>query len=138
MAGTKPTGAMVLSVIGGFFILLGGVALLFLGALVGALLSGLSIVPLGADPVAMLNTLGALGILFGLIDVALGVVMFIKPGLSKILGAVVLVVSLASIVSLGGFFLGLILGLVGGIMALIWKPNVAPAAYAPAMAPPTQ
>jgi hypothetical protein len=129
---------MVLSVIGGFFILLGGVALLFLGALVGALLSGLSIVPLGADPVAMLNTLGALGILFGLIDVALGVVMFIKPGLSKILGAVVLVVSLASIVSLGGFFLGLILGLVGGIMALIWKPNVAPAAYAPAMAPPTQ
>lgn len=141
MAGDKPTGAMVLSVIGGLFILLGGIALLFVGAILAAIMGAFlgSFSFLGPDPVAIVNTMGILGVVFGLIDVALGVVMFVKPGLSKILGAVVLVVSLASIIGLGGFILGLILGVVGGILGIAWKPSpAAAAAYQPAMAPPPE
>jgi len=141
MAGTKPTGAMVLSVVGGIFILLGGITLLFVGAILAALLGAFvgSFSFLGPDPIAIVNTMGILGVVFGLIDMALGIVMFVKPGLSKVLGAVVLVVSLVSIIALGGFFLGLILGVVGGILGLLWKPSPeATAAYQPAMAPPPQ
>ncbi|HKZ99276.1 MAG TPA: DUF6114 domain-containing protein [Thermoplasmata archaeon] len=132
---------MVLSVVGGIFILLGGITLLFVGAILAALLGAFvgSFSFLGPDPIAIVNTMGILGVVFGLIDMALGIVMFVKPGLSKVLGAVVLVVSLVSIIALGGFFLGLILGVVGGILGLLWKPSPeATAAYQPAMAPPPQ
>ncbi len=38
-------------------------------------------------------------------------------------GILVLVFSIISIIGGGGFILGFILGLVGGILALAWKPR---------------
>jgi hypothetical protein len=128
---------MVLSVIAGLFIFLGGIALLFVGAILAALLAFLP-VPLGVDPVGTINLLGTLGIVFGLVDVALGVMMFVKPALTKVFGAIVLVVSLLSILALGGFFVGMILGLVGGILGIIFKPEPVMAAYPAPAAPPMQ
>ncbi len=122
MAGKRPTGAMVLSAIGGLFILIGGIVLLPIGAFIAALLGAILPVFLWTGPVAMVNTLGAaIGIGLGLSVMALGIVMFIKPKLSKNLGIAVLVLSIATIVTGGGFFLGLILGVVGGIFGLDFK-----------------
>jgi len=128
MAGKRPTGAMVLSAIGGLFILMGGIALIFIGAFIAALLGAMMPIPLGTDPDAMIYMLGALGVGLGLGIMALGIVMFIKPKLSKIFGIVIVVLSIASIIAAGGFFLGLTLGVVGGILGLLFKaqPETAP------------
>ena len=128
MAGKRPTGAMVLSAIGGLFILMGGIALLYLGAFLSAFLGALMPVGLGADPAAMVTNLGIIGAALGLGVMALGIVMFIKPKLARILGIVIVVLSIASIVAAGGFFLGLILGVVGGILGLLFKaqPEIVP------------
>ncbi len=129
MTGKRPTVAMVLSAIGGLFILMEGIALIYTGSFLSALFGGLLPGPLGGTPVAILTTLGIIGVALGIGVMALGVVMFIKPKLSKKLGILVVLLSVASI-AFGGFFLGLILGAVGGILGLRYK------AQPPEMEPP--
>jgi len=44
-----------------------------------------------------------------------------KPAQASAWGTLVLVFSVVSLLGMGGFFLGAILGIVGGILALTWK-----------------
>jgi len=107
--GDRPTAAFVLSLIAGVFILLNGITIVMGGS--------------------FLDTVLEEGMVIGAIGAALGVGVLISAMLlssdrqrNTTMGAVILILSLASIIIGGGFFIGLLLGAVGGIMAIVWRP----------------
>ncbi len=131
----KPTAAMVLSVIGGLFILLGGVIYLWIAEFLQSLLL-LSGETLAVDPTTWVQIIGVIGIVIGIIIIVGGVMMYSRPASSTAWGVIILVLALVSILASGGFFLGLILGLVGGILGIVFKPSAPMPAAAPAAPPP--
>ncbi len=140
MAGEKPVAAMVLSIIGGLLILLAGGLLL---AIADIFTEGLPFLLLisgetfamddAALAVLVLQILGTIGIVIGIIIIVGGVMMYSKPASSTLWGVIILLLSLVSIVATGGLILGLILGLIGGVLGIAFKP-MAPAT--PVAAPP--
>jgi hypothetical protein len=66
----------------------------------------------------------AVGLVAG-IGVLVGAVMiYSRPSEAPTWGLLVLVFSLVSFFGMGGFFFGAILGVIGGILALTWHPQV--------------
>ncbi len=64
----------------------------------------------------------ALGSISGIV-VLLGAVMICtRPSSTPTWGAVVLIFSILSLLGMGGFFVGAVLGVVGGAVALTWRP----------------
>ncbi len=59
-----------------------------------------------------------LGIVFGILVLA-GAFMMLKPKTAKIGGVITLIFSVFSIIIGGGFILGMVLGIIGGILGLI-------------------
>jgi hypothetical protein len=111
----KPTAAAVLSIIGGVFILLGGIAEIAVGSYV----SSLSYVTGGGAIIG----LGLLGVIMGLLILILGILLLSNPDSNVTYGVLIIVFSLISLLSfLGGFVIGFLLALIGGILALTWRP----------------
>jgi len=53
-----------------------------------------------------------------------GIVLLTNPDNHIALGVLIIVFSLISwVTSVGGFFIGFLLALIGGILALVWKPS---------------
>ena len=127
--GDKPTAAMVLSLIGGLFVIFGGAALAFAGSIIGSFnVTG------AASASNTVLALGIVGVIMGLIMVVGGFMLYSKPTSAKMWGVIVLVLSIISwVTALGGFFIGFLLGLIGGILALTFKPTIAPGATPPPM-----
>ena len=118
MAGEKPTAAMVLSLIGGIFVLIGGAIL----AAAGGLLASLAIVGGG-----LVFVFGIVGIVFGILMIVGAIMMYTNPASHTMWGAIVLVLSILSwVFAIGGIFIGFLLGLIGGILALVFKPSMGP------------
>jgi len=112
-----PSTAFVLSLIGGIFILLGGLAEAAILALIGTAV--ISIFPgLGA----LLIALAVVALVFGLIIIFGALMLRSKPESAKMWGVIILVLAIVSLVGGGGFFIGFILALIGGILALVWHP----------------
>ncbi len=100
----RPTTAFVLGLTGGVLILVGSLFFLLLSPFFFSLFSLLSLI-------------------FGIL-VILGSVLFYRfPSQRVAWGVVVLVFSVCSIVGFGGFIAGLVLGTVGGALAMAWKPE---------------
>lgn len=132
MAGDKPLGATVLSMIGGIFILFGGVAYFSIAGLFALLGSFPGMGSLPIDPVMLFRILGGIGIAIGGLIIFGGLMMYLRPERSTLFGVLVLILSLVSVITWGGFFLGLILALVGGILGIVFKPSTqAPSPAAP-------
>ncbi|NUP61161.1 MAG: hypothetical protein HOW71_03185 [Nonomuraea sp.] len=103
---------------GGVFIVVAGVELLSIPLAIDAL------------PVAvMFGTVGA-AYLIALIMILAGVLVWLQPGQRVFLGLIAVLLSMASFVysNLGGFLVGMLLGLLGGMLAIAWTPVDAPAA----------
>ncbi len=64
----------------------------------------------------------AVGLVSGVGVVVGSLMMYTKPAKTHVWGALVLVFSLVSFFGMGGFFLGGLLGIVGGILAIVWAP----------------
>ena len=129
----KPTAAFVLSLIGGIFGILGAIVWL----IVGAIFALFPTFGLGA------SLLGVIGLVFSIIVILGGVMMYVKPEQHVMWGVIVLILTIVSIpFTFAGAIIGFILGLIGGILGIVFKPTPAmPAAapYAPPpMAPPPQ
>ena len=136
----KPTAAFVLSLIGGIFILIGAIFLL-----VTAIPFLLGQVPEVEAPIGIFAFLGgllAVGSIIGLISgilIIIGAIMINSGERGKVRngGILVLIFSIISLIfSVGGFFIGFILGLIGGILALTWKPKEVPTRPVTATPPP--
>lgn len=63
------------------------------------------------------------GLMFGVLIIACGVLAHVKHDFSTELGVVAMVLSILSLFgAFGGLLVGLILGLIGGNLMLAWKP----------------
>jgi hypothetical protein len=67
------------------------------------------------------------GLVSGVIVLMAGVMLRTNPTQHTVWGVLVLVFSVLSFFGFGGFIIGAILGIIGGIMALTWKPSPTPA-----------
>jgi hypothetical protein len=124
----KPTTSFILSLISGVLILGGATMIGYLGSpshysgMMGGYYRGMM-----GGYYGMMNYGGwfygftALGIVSGLLVLVGAVMTYTQPRQVTTWGIIVLVFSIASLSGGGGFFVGAILGVVGGILALTWK-----------------
>lgn len=131
----KPTTAHILSLIGGILILIGG---LTRTAMMGLLNWGMGSLGMmdgwmkgrgeymiggrGFLP-SMFFGIGILSVVCGIIVIVGAVMLNSKPQGHSKWGTLILVFSLLSLIGAGGFLAGLILGVVGGALAISWKPK---------------
>jgi len=68
--------------------------------------------------------MGILSLIFGIIVIISGVMLYSRPSKHTTWGVVIVVFSALSVLGsmMGGFGVGVLLGLVGGILAITWKP----------------
>lgn len=121
----KPTAAFVLSLVGGVLILVNAIIVL-IGATIAAAIA--SVVPVvGVATGVVVIAYGLAGLVIGIL-VIVGAIMINSgnPGKVRTWSIIVLVFSVISILIGGGFIIGLVLGLVGGILGLVWKPSAPP------------
>jgi hypothetical protein len=127
----KPTAAFVLSLIGGIFILIGGLVTIAVGSFIGGLGFGFG----GAAIAAF----GAVGLICGLLTI-LGAVWINSGEQGKVRNGsiMVLIFSILSLIfaATGGFFIGFLLGLIGAILGLTWKPSMPETTAPPPPVPP--
>jgi hypothetical protein len=117
----KPGSAYGLSLVGGIFILLGGIVTLVFDVILGV---GLSLFGLGGIGIVSI-ALGVLGLVWGIL-VLVGAEMMNSGDVGKVRtgSTLVLIFSILSwFGSIGGFVVGFILGLIGSIMGLAWHPS---------------
>ncbi|MBM4237379.1 MAG: hypothetical protein FJ151_02715 [Euryarchaeota archaeon] len=106
---SRPDAAIVLSIVAGVLILINGLLVAIGGPFLLFFLE-----PIGI-PLVILGLVFGLAVLIGAIKLSQ------NPRDHITWGAIILIFSLLSIVIGGGFVLGLILGLIGGILALVWN-----------------
>lgn len=139
--GEEPTAAFVISLIGGLLITIESVIAIIAIKLASDIAN--SMVP-GIN--ASISAISGLVMAVGVLGIVLGIIIVIGslqirsgvPNKVRTWSIIVLVLSIISIFTGGGFFIGFILGLVGGILGLVWKPSKAESATsAPSPQAPT-
>jgi hypothetical protein len=143
-----PHTASVLAVIGGCFMILAGLLILGVSVFVIPHLSSsffnstsffnntrffnhgtgpMSIHDLPGFVGGILTAVGLSGLISGLIVLGSGVMLRTNPRHSVVFGVLMLVFSVLSFFGTGGFVIGAILGIIGGILTLSWRrPVVVP------------
>lgn len=111
--GSRASIGFIMVIIGGFLIVLGSLLLPWILTFLGVSL------PWG-PPVVPMWVLVAMGVVLGLF-VILSSVLIYQPGFESIGGILAIVFSLLSIMVLGGVLFGTLLGLLGGLMAILKK-----------------
>ena len=125
-----PKTAGVLALAGGLILILGGVIFLGVAAFVIPHLNLNNMtVPQGIDRASLpglisgiLNVMGAFGLVCGSVVLVSATMLLAKVGQRRTWGVLILVFSVLSFIGLGGFVIGAILGIAGGVLALRWKP----------------
>jgi hypothetical protein len=130
----KPTAAFILSFVGGIFILLGGGMMTMMGWSTfcgttgcrnygGMMGPGFGMMGNGYAW-GFSGIFGIGGILFGVVVILGALMLYNNPAQHSTWGLVILIFSALSVLgsAMGGFGIGLILGLIGGVLALTWKP----------------
>jgi len=137
----RPTAAFVLSLIAGIFIVLGGGMVSMMGSFFSpyrfGMMSGYGYGGWGmmgygypGYGYGMMGGLGfglfgILGLIFGAIVIVSAVMLNRKPHEHSTWGILIVIFSVLSIFggAMAGLGVGLILGLVGGVLAITWKPT---------------
>jgi hypothetical protein len=117
----KSTKGFTLSLIAGILILSNAVLLGIVGKwYIGIMptLPGSS----GNDP-SLLIGLATVGLMFGVLVLLGALMLHIKPLNKKAWGIMIIVFSIPSVIMGGGFIIGFILGIIGGILTLTVKPK---------------
>jgi len=106
----RPAAAFALGLVGGLLILIEGIFLFVLGSIVGSAgytaLGGLAV------------NVGILGGIAGVLILLLSIAVFARPDDHVGLGILILVASVLAILVGGGFYIGSIFGVIGGVMAI--------------------
>ncbi len=129
---TRP--AFLISLIAGILILAGGFFTSIIGILLritgfesanaevtwpGALGSGVGLFEFGV------GLMGVVGVFAGIIVILAALMLVKRPKKRSTWGSLIILFSFFSIygAAMGGFGIGLILGLIGGVLAVTWKPK---------------
>jgi hypothetical protein len=120
----KPTAPFALSLIGGILMVLSGAVLgafgPFLSSIIGPIRIGRSFIYISG----ILYALTGLKVILGIIVIIAAVLLYSNPVQKTLWGVIILVLSIISIVLAGPVsFIGSVLGIVGGALALTWKPT---------------
>ena len=126
----KPMAAFIISLLSGIFIILGSVVWSLwwsahwdMGWMEG-MMHGWEENMHAWNMEGIAYTLGIVGIFLGLIVIVVAAMLYINPSQHEIWGALIIVFSVISIFTcMGGLGIGLILGIIGGILAILWKPR---------------
>jgi hypothetical protein len=129
-AETKPQIAFILSLIGGVLILFAGATCcswFWLGGTsFGGIMGGLGGIMSGYHgmmgslgvPYSAMNGFSIIGLVSGILVIIGAVMLHIRPAEQVGWGVVILVFSIISFLGMGGFFIGAVLGIIGGTLAL--------------------
>ncbi len=71
----------------------------------------------------IVGVMGLFGLISGVIVLTSALMLRVKPSQRETWGILIMVFSVLSFLGPGGFVLGAILGIVGGIMTLRWRPS---------------
>jgi hypothetical protein len=125
----KPTAAVLLSLVAGVFILLGAglVSMFGYGVMMnryGRFGFGYGMMHPGFGVMGYaVGIIGIVGLIFGAIVIISAYMLNGKPKEHQTWGTLIVVFSVLSIFgSAGGFGAGLLLGIIGGILGITWKP----------------
>jgi hypothetical protein len=122
----SPMIAIVLSYIGGILILLAGIMILAMGATFGygyAMMGGM-MYGYGSGLIgSVMSGIGIWSIICGVVIIVGAWMIGSNPVAAHTTwGALILALSALSYIGGGGFLFGGILGIIGGILAITWKP----------------
>jgi hypothetical protein len=126
-----PRTASILALVGGMIIVLGGVIFIGVSAFVIPHLNFSNMtVPQGFNRAnlpglvsGVVGAMGVVGLVCGAIVLVSATMLLAKVGQRRTWGILILVFSVLSFIGLGGFIIGAILGIIGGILTLRWKPS---------------
>lgn len=69
-------------------------------------------------------SMGLLGVVFGVIVIVASVMLYLNPRQHQLWGSVIIAFSVTSVLSCrGGLGIGLILGIIGGVLAVLWRSS---------------
>jgi len=128
LAEEKPSTAFILSLIAGILIVVGGVVGSVFMGMMGSWYGGWSGM---MGPGMMEFPWWGFGMAFGITGLVIGIIVILsaimldsRPKEHKTWGIIILVFSILSIIGgMGGFGIGLILGIIGGALAISWQPS---------------
>lgn len=113
----KATAGFIVSLIAGIFILINAIIIVVGAAFIEDIIG---VVPELSLLTGMLAGVAAVAFIFAGL-VIIGAILIYMPGKEKIGGILVLVFSILSIFFGGGLFIGMILGIIGGVLGLMKK-----------------
>jgi len=124
----KPVAPFVLSLLAGLLILLsGGMMAVFssvpyYGGIMGGywMMNGYYTM-MGGYGSNWVYAFSALGIISGILVTAGAIMLYAEPGRAYAWGVLILAFSALSFFGMGGFMMGALFGVVGGVLALTWK-----------------
>jgi hypothetical protein len=116
MNGRVPVGAAVCTILGAFFIFLGGLLEATFIAIFAAFTPG---------PHGFAHGFEIAGLSVGVLIGVMGLLMLVTPELSKVWGALTILLAIVSLVValLGGFLVGFVLAVIGGALAISFPSN---------------
>jgi hypothetical protein len=133
----RPVTGYILSLVGGVLVFLTGIIGLVWFAASGPYWSGFgdwisSMMGgyhgfMGGGEYAFFTMISVFGLISGAIMIVGGVMFHLQPEDHVTWGILVLIFSLVSFVDMGGYFIGGILGIVGGALAISYRPPPLPA-----------
>ncbi|MCL4436373.1 MAG: DUF6114 domain-containing protein [Thaumarchaeota archaeon] len=74
-------------------------------------------------PFGFMSGLSLLGLVSGILVIIGALMLNTRPAEHTTWGIIILIFSIISLLGMGGFFIGAILGIVGGALALSWRPS---------------
>lgn len=77
-----------------------------------------------ANDAKMLYTLTTIGLILGVLVLLGAIMLHFKPVKKRVWGIIIIIFSIPSVITGGGFIIGFILGIIGGALAISRKPNV--------------
>ena len=125
-----PKTGSVIALIGGVFVVLCGVLLMGVSSFILPHVDFSNVTtPSGLTPNALpalvsgiVGVMGGFGLVCGAIVLISAILLLTNSSQPRTLGVLILVFSVMSFLGLGGFVIGAILGIIGGILTLRWKP----------------
>jgi hypothetical protein len=128
LSSQKPETAFILSLIGGFLMLLSGLAYSVWfnvgGFDFGGMMGGFNGMMGGfGNMFGFMEGYSLVGLVAGIVVLAGALMLNSRPAENSTWGIIIVVFSAISLLGMGGFFVGAVLGIVGGALALSWRPT---------------